>query len=88
VGGGIAYGLHMLKPIVISVGAMNELTSFPVLGVVSAAFPSHQRAQFRRHVWRISVAAVCWVIAFAVVLALNWSGARLSIHAIESLVKT
>ena len=29
VGAGVAYGLHFLKPIVISVRAMNELTSFP-----------------------------------------------------------
>ena len=88
VGAGIAYGLHVLKPIVSSVRAMNELTSFPVLGVVGVAFPTLQRAQFRRHLWRISAAAACWVAAFAVVLALNWSGARLTIPAIQSLVKT
>jgi polysaccharide chain length determinant protein (PEP-CTERM system associated) len=88
VGAAIAYGLHVLKPIVISVRAMNEVTSFPVLGVVSAAFPTRQRAQFRRHLWRISMAAACWVVALAAVLALNWLGARLSVHAIESLVKT
>jgi len=88
VGAGIAYGLHVLKPIVSSVRAMNELTSYPVLGVVGVAFPTRQRAQFRRHLWRISAAAACWVAAFAVVLALNWSGARLTIPAIQSLVKT
>ena len=64
---------------------MNELTTFPVLGVVGIAFPTRQRAQFRRHLWRISAAAACWVAAFAVVLALNWSGARLTIHAIQVL---
>ena len=32
VGAALAYGLHLLKPIVISVRAMNELTSFPVSG--------------------------------------------------------
>jgi polysaccharide chain length determinant protein (PEP-CTERM system associated) len=88
IGAAIAYGLHVLRPIVNSVGAMNQLTSFPVLGVVSAAFPTRQRAQFRRHLWGISAAAACWVIAFAVVLVLNRSGARLNIPAIASLVKT
>jgi polysaccharide chain length determinant protein (PEP-CTERM system associated) len=87
-GAGIAYGLHVLKPIVSSVRGMNELTGFPVLGVVSGAFPTRQRAQVRRHLWRITVAAACWIVAFAVVLALNWSGQRLSIHAIKSLVQT
>src|ERR1700691_2307821 len=36
----LAYGLHLLKPIVVSVPAVNELTQFPVLGVVGTAFPS------------------------------------------------
>lgn len=87
-GAGVAYGLHMLKPIVSSVRAINELTSFPVLGVVGMAFPTRRRALSRRHLWHISVAAACWLAAFGAVLALNWSGVRLGIHAIESLVKT
>jgi hypothetical protein len=88
VGAALAYGLNMLRPVVISVGAINELTTFPVLGVAGMAFPSRQRAQARRHIWHISVAAASWLIAFAAVLALNWSGARLAIHAIHSLVTT
>jgi hypothetical protein len=40
-----------------------------------------------RHFWRISAASACLVVALGVVLVLNWSGARLSIHAIESMVK-
>ena len=54
-------GCTLLKPIVSSVRALNELTRFPVLGVVGIAFPTRQRAQFRRHLWRISAAAACWV---------------------------
>jgi len=87
-GAAVAYGLHMLKPIVSSVRAINELTGFPVLGAAGVAFPTRQRAQSRRHLWRISVAAACWLAAFGAVLAMNSSGVRLSIHAIESLVKT
>jgi polysaccharide chain length determinant protein (PEP-CTERM system associated) len=87
-GAGIAYGLHTMRPIVSSVRAINELTGFPVLGVVSVAFPTAQRRKFWRNLWRYSAAAVCLVIALGAVLVLNWSGARLNIHAIQSLVKT
>jgi protein tyrosine kinase modulator len=86
-GGAIAYGLHTIKPILSSVRAINELTGFPVLGVVSVAFPTAQRKKVLRHVWRISAASACLVVALGMALALNWSGARLSIHAIQSLVK-
>lgn len=88
VGAAVAYGLNFLKPIVISVRAMNVLTSFPVLGVAGVAFPTRQRAEARRHLWHVSLAAACWVFAFVVVLALNWSGVRLSIHAIQSMIPT
>jgi len=86
IGGGIAYGLHTIKPILSSVRAVNQLTAFPVLGVVSAAFPTAQRKKMWRHVWRISAASACLVVALGIALVLNWSGARLSIHAIQSLV--
>jgi polysaccharide chain length determinant protein (PEP-CTERM system associated) len=86
-GGAIAYGLHTLKPILSSVRAVTELTPFPVLGVVSVAFPTAQRKRILRHAWRISAAAACLVVALGIALALNWSGARLSVHAIQSLVK-
>jgi len=87
-GGGAAYGLHLLKPIVSSVAGVNELTSFPVLGVVSAAFPTRQQWEFRRDMWRFSAAMACLVAALMVAFALNWAGARLTTHAIRSLVNT
>src|ERR1700722_9913246 len=46
-GVGIAYLLHMFKPIVSSVRSVNEIPDFPVLGVVGVAFPSTQRKEFR-----------------------------------------
>ncbi len=79
-GGAVAYGLHLLKPIVGSVTAVNELTAFPVLGVVGAAFPSRQHQEARRHLWRFSAAMACLVLALGVALTLNWAGARL-VHA-------
>jgi polysaccharide chain length determinant protein (PEP-CTERM system associated) len=86
-GGAIAYGLHTVKPILSSVRAVNDLTPFPVLGVVSVAFPTAQRKKILRHVLRISAASACLVLALGIALALNWSGARLSVHAIQSVVK-
>ena len=85
-GGAIAYGLHTLKPILSSVHSVNKLTPFPVLGMVSVAFPTAQKRKFWRHVWRISAATACLIVALGIALVLNSSGARLSIHAIQSLV--
>ncbi len=87
-GAGAAYGLHVLRPIVSSVRNMNEMTAFPVLGVVGVAFPTQERRLFWGYLWRFSAAGACLVIALGVALVLNWAGARLTIHAIQSLVKT
>jgi len=84
-GAGVAYGLQVLRPIVNSLRAVNEMTSFAMLGVVGVAFPSQQRREFRDDVWRFSAAAGCLVLAFAVALTLNWAGARLAIGAINSV---
>jgi polysaccharide chain length determinant protein (PEP-CTERM system associated) len=85
-GAAIAYGLHTLKPILSSERAVNELTRFPVLGVVSVAFPTAQKKKFLRRMWRFSAACVCLVVALGTALVLNGSGARLSVHAVRSLV--
>jgi polysaccharide chain length determinant protein (PEP-CTERM system associated) len=87
-GAGLAYGLHMLKPIVSSVRVANETTGFPVLGVVSQAFPTRDRARTIQHVLRFGAATAALLIAFGVVVVLNLSGARLAIQAVRSLVKT
>ena len=87
-GAGVAYGLHTLRPIVSSARAINELTSFPVLGVVSAAFPRRERREFWRHLLSFSAATSSLLVLFVIVLVLNWSGARLSVAAIQALVKT
>ena len=87
-GGALAYGLHLLKPIVSSMPAINELTAFPVLGVVSMAFPSRQQRENRRHMWRFTAAMACLVVALAIAFALNWAGARLFSPATTSSVTT
>jgi polysaccharide chain length determinant protein (PEP-CTERM system associated) len=87
-GAALAYALHLLKPIMGSVTAVNELTPFPVLGVVSVAFPSRHQRELRRNMWGFSAAMACLLGALVVALALNWAGARLTAHAIRSLVST
>ena len=84
----VAYGLHLLRPVVQSVRGVGELTTFPVLGSVSVAFPSRQRFMFRRRLWRFSAATLCLVVALAIALGLNWSGIRLTLGALNTLVNT
>jgi hypothetical protein len=87
-GAALAYTLHKHRPVVSSVRAVNEVTGFPVLGVVSAAFPTFQRAQYQFNALRFTAAVLCLLAAFAGVLALNWSGVRLSMHALQSTAAT
>lgn len=87
-GCGVAYALHLLRPVVSSVRGVNELTSFPVLGAVSVAFPSKQRFLFHRRLWHFSAAGAGLFFALVVVLVLNWSGVRLSFAALKTLVGT
>jgi polysaccharide chain length determinant protein (PEP-CTERM system associated) len=87
-GAGIAYGLSKLKPVVISEAGIKEITRFPVLGIVTAAFPSRNRFLFRRHMRRFATAAVGLVALFAVVLFLNWRGVRLDAHIVQSWIKS
>jgi polysaccharide chain length determinant protein (PEP-CTERM system associated) len=88
-GAGVAYGLHWLKPSVGSVRAVNELTAFPVLGVVGGAFPTRERAHWRRDLWGFSAATAALLALVAIALLLNWAGVHLSIPLVgESMVKT
>jgi polysaccharide chain length determinant protein (PEP-CTERM system associated) len=84
-GAGLAYGLHWLRPVVNSVRGVTELTSFPVLGAVSVAFPSRQRFLFRRRIWGFSAATLFLVIALGAVLVLNRSGVRLDLGSLIKL---
>jgi polysaccharide chain length determinant protein (PEP-CTERM system associated) len=88
VGAAVAYSLHLVKPVVSSVVALNELTPLPVLGVVGMAFPSQHRRDFRWGLIRFSAAAACLIVAFAVALGLNWAGVRLPLGPLQTLVNT
>jgi hypothetical protein len=84
-GAAVAYGMNLLKPVVGSLRVVHELTPFPVLGVVGAAFPTRESQEFRREVWRFSAATAGLIAAFAIALALNWAGIRVTepeVHAV------
>jgi protein tyrosine kinase modulator len=79
-GAGIAYGWHALRPVVSSARSISVVTDFPVLGAVGIAFPTRHRERTRARAWRFAIAACGLLIAFVLVLSLNWFGARLNLH--------
>ncbi len=76
-GAGVAFLLHLLRPVVASMRALNELTDLPVLGVVSPAFPRQTAARARGELLRFLLAGGALAAAFAGAMALNWLGVRL-----------
>jgi hypothetical protein len=78
VGGGIAFLLHMLRPVVVSVRGLSELVDLPVLGAVMAAFPENLARENRRDFRKLFVVASMLMMAFAIALFLNWRGMRLA----------
>jgi len=85
-GAALAYGLSYLHPVVSSATSLAQSLGVPVLGTVSAAFPGRRRAAIRRDFAKISVAAVCLLVAFVVALILSQEGYRLSITALKQMV--
>jgi polysaccharide chain length determinant protein (PEP-CTERM system associated) len=85
-GGAVAYGLHVLSPVVISANALSAFTGVNVLGVVGNAFPSVARTALRRQTLYFSGAAAALVMLCTVVLILNWSGVRLTAQLFQGLV--
>ncbi len=77
-GGGLAYLLHMFKPVFHSSRALNEMTGLPVLGVVSMTWlDRYKKRQLRGYAW-LSVGIAFLVIAFVVALQLQPLGVRLA----------
>lgn len=82
VGGGLAYLLHMMKPVFNSTRSLNEITALPVLGVVSMTWLDRYRAERQRGLLLFGAGTAMLVIVFAVVLQFNHIGVRL----VQSLV--
>jgi polysaccharide chain length determinant protein (PEP-CTERM system associated) len=71
-GGGLAYLLHLLKPVFANVRQLNEITGLPVLGVVSMTWLEKHQALQRRE------AFVCAGVAGVLLLV---GGVMLLVHA-------
>ena len=80
IGGGLAYLLHLIRPVVGSARSLAEFTGMQVLGVVTSAFPGRINAAAKRDLWQFAAGAACLLVAFAIVLTLNWSGFRLGVQ--------
>jgi polysaccharide chain length determinant protein (PEP-CTERM system associated) len=82
IGTGVAFLLHMLRPVVGSSRSLAELTGLPVLCTVSDAFPERGRAAARRDAWTYAATASTLLVGFVIVMLLNRAGAKLSIAGI------
>jgi polysaccharide chain length determinant protein (PEP-CTERM system associated) len=84
----VAYLVSILKPVVSSVRSVNELTPFPVLGIVGVAFPTQRTRENMRHIWRFSAATAGLFAVLVVVLILNHAGVRMPLQAMRALVNS
>jgi polysaccharide chain length determinant protein (PEP-CTERM system associated) len=75
-GAGVAYLLHMMRPVVGSARSLTALTGLPVLGVVAAAFPGRINASARRSLFNFAAGVGSLAAACVFALILNWSGFR------------
>lgn len=78
VGGGFAYLLHLLMPVVGSAPGLAALTDLPVIGVVSSAFPVAMAAKARGELFRFLAAGGVLAALFVIVVFLNRAGVRLA----------
>ena len=76
-GGALAYALNHLRPVIGSPMALRQLAGVPVVAVVGCAFPTHQARVGRSQLRRFSVALVCLIAGFVIVLVLSDLGIRL-----------
>jgi polysaccharide chain length determinant protein (PEP-CTERM system associated) len=70
-GGGIAYLLHLLRPVFSSERSLAELTGLPVLGVVTRTWIDKYRGQMRSGLLRYSVASGLLIVTFVIVVAMQ-----------------
>jgi polysaccharide chain length determinant protein (PEP-CTERM system associated) len=76
-GGVLAYALNHLRPVVGSPMALRLLAGVPVVAVVGCAFPTHNALVRHSQLRRFSVALVCLIAGFVIVLVLSYLGIRL-----------
>jgi polysaccharide chain length determinant protein (PEP-CTERM system associated) len=67
-GGGVAYLLHLLRPVFSSERTLAELTGLPVLGVVTRTWVEKYRAQLRGGLMRYAIVSGLLLVSFVAVL--------------------
>jgi len=77
VGAGVAYLLHMLKPVFASERTLGEVTGLPVLGVVPRMWVEKYREQMKQGLLRYAIASGSLLAVFFLVLLLQESGSHL-----------
>jgi polysaccharide chain length determinant protein (PEP-CTERM system associated) len=87
-GVGAAYGVSSLRPVVSSARVIEGFSNFPVLGVVSAAFPTRRTAERRGQILTVAAATACLVLALVAIVMLVHSGFALNISRLTSSVTT
>jgi polysaccharide chain length determinant protein (PEP-CTERM system associated) len=85
-GGALAYGLHWLRPVVMSVKGLENGAGVRVLGTVGPAFPQRSQRLERREKWSFSAATACLLVLFVTTLVLNWAGVRLTAQLLKNMV--
>jgi len=86
-GGALAYRLYRLWPVVSSAEGLVKLTGVKIVCIVGQAYPTSAHRAFRRELWQVSIAVACLVIAFAVELSISQAGLRLSLPALNHMVR-
>jgi polysaccharide chain length determinant protein (PEP-CTERM system associated) len=75
-GGGLAFFLHLLRPVFNNARSLNEITGFPVLGAISMTWLDKRQRQERVRKLAFGGAGAALVVVFGIVLAFQQDGAR------------
>ncbi len=87
VGGGLAYALNQLHPVVGSPTGLRQLTGIPVVAVVGCAFPTRGALAIRRQIRWFALALACLIAGFVIVVVLSHLGIRLGVMAGRPMVR-
>jgi len=79
-GCGVAYLMHMLRPVFANSRSLADLTGLPVLGTVTRSWVEKYRAQLRGGLLRYSIASALLFVVFIVVVVAQQPGSRLIRH--------
>lgn len=75
-GSGIAYLLHLLKPVFVGTKSLAEITGLPVLGAVARTWLERQHVEIRRGLMRYSAMSALLLVLFGVVVLLQQPASR------------